>query len=262
MNLIELCAGYGSQALAFKKAGIPYDIVAWSEFDPESNKPLDSQPAVIAHNLLHPEAKGRNLGDMTKIDWEAWKREHSDIEVDLLTYSTPCQSISQAGLQHGLAEGSGTRSSILWYTENAVNVLRPKYLLQENVKALVSKKFRPDFFRWCRKLENLGYTNHVKVMNAADYGIPQHRERVFMLSVRNDIGRDTFKFPTPWQLETVLADVLEEEVDAKFFLRDEMVQKFLKNNEKEGDDMTYVVTGKFLTKDDVDKILRENEKDC
>lgn len=259
MNLIELCAGYGSQALAFKKAGIPYDIVAWSEIDPESKKPLDNQPAVIAHNLLHPEAKGRNLGDMTKIDWEAWRSEYPDIEIDLLTYSTPCQSISQAGLQHGLAEGSGTRSSILWYTEEAVRVLRPKYLLQENVKTLVSKKFKPDFLKWCGKLEDLGYTNYWKVMNAADYGIPQHRERVFMVSVRNDIERDTFKFPSPWKLDTVLADVLEEDADSNFFLRDEMVQKFLKNNEKEEDDMVYVVTDKFLTKEDVDEILRTNK---
>ena len=76
INLVELCAGYGSQALAFKQLGLSYDIVAWSEFDPESKKPLDEQPAVIAHNLLHPEAKGRNLGDMTKIDWKAWRKQH------------------------------------------------------------------------------------------------------------------------------------------------------------------------------------------
>lgn len=148
INLVELCAGYGSQALAFKQFGLPYDIVAWSEFDPESKKPLDEQPAVIAHNLLHPEAKGRNLGDMTKIDWKAWRKQHPQIEIDLLTYSTPCQSISQAGLQHGLTEGSGTRSSILWYTENAIRELLPKYLLQENVKALISRKFLPDFLKW------------------------------------------------------------------------------------------------------------------
>lgn len=177
INLVELCAGYGSQALAFKQLGLPYDIVAWSEFDPESKKPLDEQPAVIAHNLLHPEAKGRNLGDMTKIDWKAWRKQHPQIEIDLLTYSTPCQSISQAGLQHGLTEGSGTRSSILWYTENAIRELLPKYLLQENVKALISRKFLPDFLKWQRKVEALGYTNYWKVMNAKDYGVPQNRER-------------------------------------------------------------------------------------
>lgn len=255
INLVELCAGYGSQALAFKQLGLPYDIVAWSEFDPESKKPLDEQPAVIAHNLLHPEAKGRNLGDMTKIDWKAWRKQHPQIEIDLLTYSTPCQSISQAGLQHGLTEGSGTRSSILWYTENAIRELLPKYLLQENVKALISRKFLPDFLKWQRKVEALGYTNYWKVMNAKDYGVPQNRERVFMVSIRNDIERNTFTFPYPRKLQTVLADILEQDADKSFFLKDEMVEKFLRNKEKEGDEYIYRVTERKFTEGELQEIL-------
>lgn len=255
INLVELCAGYGSQALAFKQLGLPYDIVAWSEFDPESKKPLDEQPAVIAHNLLHPEAKGRNLGDMTKIDWKAWRKQHPQIEIDLLTYSTPCQSISQAGLQHGLTEGSGTRSSILWYTENAIRELLPKYLLQENVKALISRKFLPDFLKWQRKVEALGYTNYWKVMNAKGYGVPQNRERVFMVSIRNDLERNTFTFPSPRKLQTVLADILEQDADKSFFLKDEMVEKFLRNNEKEGDEYIYRVTDRKFTEGELQEIL-------
>lgn len=261
INIIELCAGYGSQALALKRLGIPYDVVAWAEFDPESKRPLDEQPAVIAHDLLHPEAKGRNLGDMTKIDWVKWRDEHPGVQIDLLTYSTPCQSISQAGLQHGLAEDSGTRSSILWYTENAIRALQPKYLLQENVKALVSKKFFPDFQKWCNRVEDLGYTNHWKIMDSSQYGVPQHRERVFMVSVRNDLGRDKFVFPSPYKLEKCLADVLEEDTDERYFLKEEMVQKFLKTNEQDGDEMIYMSTDKFLTQEEIDKIIAQNASD-
>ena len=254
INLIELCAGYGSQALAFKKLGIPYNISAWAEFDPESKRPLEQQPAVIAHDILHPEAKGRNLGDMTKIDWWAWREKHSE-EIDLLTYSTPCQSISQAGLQHGIAEDSGTRSSILWYTENAIRALQPRYLLQENVKALVSKKFMPDFQKWCNRVEDLGYTNYWKVMNAKDYGVPQNRERVFMVSVRNDIGRDSFKFPLPWELDKCLADVLEDDVEQQYFLADSMVQKFLENNEETKGEFAYAVTDHFLSEEEINNLM-------
>ena len=89
-TLVTLCSGYDSQGLAFKYCDIPFEILAWSEFDPESKAPLDKQPAVVAHNLLFPRWKDRNLGDMTKIDWDAWKQEHGYTSCDLLTYSTPC----------------------------------------------------------------------------------------------------------------------------------------------------------------------------
>lgn len=257
IKLIELCAGYGSQALAFKKLGMPYETVAWCEFDPESKRPIDQQPAVIAYKLLHPEAADKNLGDMTKVDWAKWRDEHPGIEVDLLTYSTPCQSISQAGLQHGIAEGSGTRSSILWDTAKAIETLQPRYLLQENVKALVSKKFLPDFHKWCKVVEDLGYTNYWKVMNAKDYGVPQNRERVFMLSVRNDLGRESFHFPLPWELKTCLADVLEEKVDESFFLSDSIVQKFLSKQENETEHMIYTTTDKFLSPESIEEIINQ-----
>ena len=258
INLVELCAGYGSQALAFKQLGLSYDIVAWSEFDPESKKPLDEQPAVIAHNLLHPEAKGRNLGDMTKIDWEKWKTENKGIEIDLLTYSTPCQSISNAGLQHGMKEGSGTRSSILWFTENAIRHLRPKYLLQENVKNIVSKKFRSDFLKWCSRVEQLGYKNFMKVLNAKDFGVPQSREREFMLSIRNDIGRKIFVFPPPMKLHKELIDVVNPGVDDEFFIQSKKVAHFLKTNENEGDDFIYVTTKNFLDKEEVQRLISDS----
>lgn len=251
INVITTFSGYDSQCLALRKAGIEFNLVAWAEFDPQSKQPLEKQPAVIAHNLLFPEYKDRNLGDMAKADWQRFK----GIDIDLFTYSFPCTDISQAGLMKGLSKDSGTRSSCLWYCEAAISTLRPKYLLMENVKNLVSKKFMPDFMQWYDVLQELGYTNYWKVMNAKDYGVPQNRERVFMVSIRNDLDRNSFTFPSPWELKMALADVLEEDADESFFLKDAMVEKFLRNNEKEGEEFIYKTTDRKFTEDELQEIL-------
>ena len=152
-------------------------------------------------------------------------------EVDLLTYSTPCQSISQAGKREGIAEGSGTRSAVLWYTLEALRRLRPRFALQENVAALVNQQNMPHFRRWQQQVSELGYDNYWAVLNAADYGVPQNRDRVFMLSVRKDLGLPPFRFPRPVRLERSIADVLEPDVDPRYFLRPESVGSFLTKNE-------------------------------
>lgn len=131
LRVVTLCSGYDSQLMALERIkhhhpGFDYTCVGWSEIDPYACK---------LHDANFPHLADKNLGDMTKIDWSKVP------DFDLLTYSTPCQSISQAGLQRGIEEGSGTRSSILWFTRNAIITKRPKFLLMENVKALVSKKF-------------------------------------------------------------------------------------------------------------------------
>lgn len=215
VNVITLCSGYDSQCMALDRikamhCEFDYELIAWCEID---------KYAIEAHNLVYPQWANRNLGDMTKVDWSAIKEP-----IDLLTYSTPCQDISNAGLQRGL--GEGTRSGILWDTARAIETLRPRFLLQENVKALVSKKFMPDFQRWLRTLEELGYTSYWKVLNATQFGVPQNRERVFCASVRNDQGQ-TFSFPEGWPLDKTVEDVLEDEADEKFYLRDQQVDKFL-----------------------------------
>lgn len=227
LKVVTLCSGYDSQCLALErlKRNYPdfdYELVAWAEYDPESKKQIQKQPAVIAHNALFPQWEERNLGDMTKIDWTKVD------DFDLLFYSTPCQSISQAGLQHGFAEGSGTRSSIIWNVRDAIRVKHPKYLCLENVKAMVSNKFLPMFNLWKSELEKFGYINFAKVLNAKDYGVPQNRERVFLVSIRiddeNNIPR--YYFPNPFKLDLKLKDVLEDNVDEKYYLSDEMLRRF------------------------------------
>lgn len=141
-----------------------------------------------------------------------------------------CQDISQAGKQMGLKEGSDTRSALLWHVADAVAVLRPKYLLQENVAVLVSEKFMPDFKLWLAKLESLGYVNRWARLNAKDYGVPQNRDRVFCLSMRRDVAFD-YQFPEAFPLQTRLEDVLDEEVSERYFLKDDAVRKFLQAND-------------------------------
>lgn len=150
-------------------------------------------------------------------------------DFDLLTYSTPCQDISTAGKQAGLIEGSDTRSSIIWYTKYAIQQKKPKYLLGENVKNLVGKNHRGEYFRWLQFLESEGYTNYYAIINAKDYGVPQHRERVFTVSILGD--HDIYHFPAPIPLEIRLKDILEEEVDDKYVLSETAIQGFLKHNE-------------------------------
>ena len=232
LKVVTLCSGYDSMCLALNRLReeypeFDYDLVAWSEFDPESKAPLEKQPAVIAHNALFPQWKDRNLGDMTKIDWE------SVPDFDLLFYSTPCQSISAAGLQHGFTEGSGTRSSIIWNVRDAVKIKRPKYLCLENVKAMVSSKFVGMFNLWQLELEKFGYKNFAMVLNSKDYGVAQNRERIFLVSIlsTDDDPEPKFHFPKPFPLEKRLKDVLEDHVDEKYYLSDKMLEYFNRVND-------------------------------
>ena len=143
-----------------------------------------------------------------------------------------CQDISVAGNQAGLEEGSNTRSSLLWECQRAITEKRPKFLLLENVAALVSQKFMPYFFRWFKTLEDLGYSSTWQVLNAKDYGVPQNRERVFLVSIRNDV-KFPYYFPLPLKLEKKLKDVLEDNVDEKYYLSDITVDFFQRNSEEQ-----------------------------
>ena len=142
-----------------------------------------------------------------------------------------CQDISVAGKQSGFEKGSGTRSGLLWECERVIKHVKPKYLLMENVKNLVGKKFKPGFEEWLQALEDIGYTNYWSVLNAKDYGIPQNRERVFCVSILGE--HEPYEFPKPVELELRLKDMLEDDVDDKFYLGKERIgQLKFKNSEK------------------------------
>lgn len=209
LRVFTAFSGYDSQCMALDRLGINYELVGWSEID---------KYAIKAHNAIYPQWADRNFGDMTKIDWNTVP------EFDLFTYSFPCTDISSTGKQQGLSKNSGTRSSLLWECQKAIENVWPKYLLMENVKALVSKKFMPEFQSWIDILSGLGYKNYWRVLNAKDYGVPQNRERVFMVSVLSD---EPYIFSEPFPLERKLKDVLGENVDEKYYIAQEKVDAFM-----------------------------------
>lgn len=212
IRVFEAFAGYGSQSMALRRLGIDFEVVGISEID---------KYAIQAYMAVHGDTP--NYGDISNIEWE------SVPDFDFLTYSFPCTDISTAGQQKGLAEGSGTRSSLLWKCRKAIEAKRPKYLLMENVKNLVSKKFTPYMKEWLRFLEGQGYSNYTKVLNAKDFGVPQNRERVFMVSI---LGDASFHFPKPLTLEKRLKDVLERDVDESFYLSKKMTDYLVRTDER------------------------------
>lgn len=211
LRLIELFAGIGSQTQALTNIGIAHKVVAISEID---------KYAIQSYEAMH--GKANNLGDIRKIE------ELPD--ADLWTYSFPCQDISVAGKGAGIKEG--TRSGLLFEVERLLRVASekgtlPKYLLLENVKNLVSKKFKADFDKWLDFLAELGYTNYWKVLNAKDYGIPQNRERVFCVSIRGE--HKPFVFPKPKELTIRLRDMIDEMVEEKFYLKENTIRSILRS---------------------------------
>ncbi len=221
LRVFEAFAGYGSQAMALDKIkeddpDFEYEVVGISEID---------KYALKAYEAVHGHCP--NYGDISKVDWAQVP------DFDFFTYSFPCTDISNAGLQKGLSEGSGTRSGLLWECRRAIEAKMPKHLMMENVKALVSKKFLPESQKWRNYLDGLGYESFAMVMNAKDYGVPQNRERVFMVSILREDENDvpSFLFPQPIPLELRLKDILEEEVDDKYVLSETAIQGFLKHNE-------------------------------
>lgn len=159
-------------------------------------------------------------------------RKGSVRRVDLLFYSTPCQSISQAGLQHGFTEGSGTRSSIIWNVRDALSILQPRFACLENVAAMVSKKFKPMFDLWRETVDGLGYASFAQKLNSKNYNVPQNRDRIFLFSVHKaknggDVG---YNFPPPMPLERRLDGILEDRAATKYYLNPVKVQEFVVNN--------------------------------
>ena len=222
IKLLELFGGIGACSKALDRLGIDYEIADYVEID---------KYAVKSFNAIH----NTNFEPQDITQWD------KDIKVDLVMHGSPCQDFSLAGLQAGGDEGSGTRSSLMYETIRIVEKLKPKYVIWENVKNLLSKKHRHNFDSYLEIMESLGYQNYYQVLNAKDYGIPQNRERVFTISIRDDsnykhctLGNSddldldwqvyNFSFPPKQELKLKLKDMLEDNVDEKYYLSDKMVK--------------------------------------
>ena len=212
LNVLSLFSGIGAFEKALDNLGISFNLLAYCEIDKYASK---------SYSIIHNVPEEKNLKDVTKIDI-------LDIEdpVDLITYGFPCQDISNAGKQKGFTDENGerTRSGLFFEALRIIDDYKPKFAIAENVKALVSKKFTEEFKTVLESLEEVGYNNYYAVLNAKDYGIPQNRERVFIISIRKDIDKG-FTFPNPIPLELRLKDLLEDEVDEIFYLSEKMQQK-------------------------------------
>lgn len=245
LKVLELFGGIGACSKALTNLGIEHEIVDLVEID---------KYAVKSFNAVH----GTDFEPQDITKWD------KDIECDLIMHGSPCQDFSVAGKQAGGDEGSGTRSSLMYETLRIVEKLKPKYVIWENVKNLLSKKHRHNFDAYLEAMEKLGYKNYYQVLNAKHYGVPQNRERVFTVSILCDkivyddynsnvradqdtIGTLTtncgaqasrngwkiienkisFTFPGPIPLEKKLKDVLEKEVDEKYYLTEKAVSCFM-----------------------------------
>ena len=238
IRLIELFGGVGSQAKALKNIGANFEHYKLVEFD---------KYCIKSYNAIH--GTDFNTQDIKQVKGEDLEIVDTDKFTYLLTYSFPCTDLSKAGKMEGMSEESGTRSSLLWEVKRLLQETKnlPQVLLMENVPEVHSSNNIGDFSKFISFLEKLGYSNFYADLNAKNYGIPQNRDRCFMVSLLGDFR---YEFPKPFKLEPRLKDMLENEADEKFYLSDKMIKCFF-----------YDETGNFPRGDIFLQVLkRTNEK--
>ena len=219
LRVLSLFSGIGAFEMALRNIEIDYELVNFCEND---------KYAIKSYCAIHGVDENLNLGDITKVSIENLPKD-----IDLITHGSPCQDFSVAGLQRGGDEGSKTRSSLMWNTVEIIKHCKPKYVIWENVKNVLSKKHKHNFDKYLKTLELLGYTNYWKVLNAKDYGVPQNRERVFVVSILGE--HKPYEFPKPIKLEKRLKNILEIEIDDKYYLSEKVQKRFKQTKSDNGE---------------------------
>lgn len=212
---------------------------------PMDNKAIARKPEKWLRETYNNIKATHNLVDITKVHADDLDITDTDKYHYFMTYSFPCQDLSKAGKQKGMAKGSGTRSSMLWEVERILGELweqkkLPQVLLMENVPDVIGTKNIAHFNQWYAKLEAIGYQSYYKILNAKDYGIPQSRERCFMVSI---LGDYSYEWPKPIPLKLRLKDLLEQEVDEKYYIPESKIESML-NTHFNSEKLEYIVQNK------------------
>lgn len=220
IRYISLFSGIGAFEKALENIGVEYNLLRYCEVDKFASK---------AYSIMHDIPESRNLWDITKVDEKALPTD-----IDLITYGFPCQDISIGGYMRGFVDDDGnkTRSGLFFDALRIIEHCKPKIAIAENVKNLTSKSMKEQFRTVLESLESAGYNNYWQVLNAADYGIPQKRERIFIVSIRKDTDDGTFRFPPAVPLSKCMGDFLDNNVSEKYYLSAIQVDKFWRH-EKE-----------------------------
>ncbi|MCL2837621.1 MAG: DNA cytosine methyltransferase [Oscillospiraceae bacterium] len=200
MNVLELFGGIGAWSKALARLNIPHNLVGFFEID---------KYAAQAYCAIHGEPISKCLGDIRYIEADKLPK------VDVIFASPPCQSFSVAGKQSGMSD---ERGKLFLDTLRIIEQTKPKVCLIENVKGLTFKKFEAELAYILSYLDGLSYNVYTQILDAKDYGIPQSRKRVFFVCIRKDLDSGTFEFPAPQPLEFFLADLLEADVDEKYYI--------------------------------------------
>ena len=214
LKMLSLFSGIGAFEQALKNIGVDYELINFCEIDKYASK---------AYCLIHNENEEKNLKDVTRINIDNLPND-----IDLLTHGSPCQSFSSVGKQEGGDKGSGTKSSLMWYSVEIIKHKMPKIVVWENVKNVLSQKHKHNFDKYINELDKLGYHSYYKVINAKDMGVPQNRERIFVISLLDD---KKFIFPQKKQLTKTLKDYIDEKVDEKYIVPYNNMKNFCSNNE-------------------------------
>lgn len=225
LKVRTLFSGIGSPESALKKLGVDFEIVDFCEID---------KYAVKSYCAIHGVDECKNLGDILTVDTTNLPY------ADLLVWGFPCQDISVAGKQRGIQEGE-TRSGLYYEGFRILKETMPKYSIIENVKNLVGKSFKADFESMLNDIESIGYNNYWQVLNAKNYGIPQNRERVFVVNIRKDVDTGDFSFPEGFDNRLRLKDFLEDEVDEKFYISQEKTEKLMSQIKDKNQEISYCI---------------------
>ena len=298
IKMIEIFSGIGAQAKALDNLPIPHEVVATMDVDKEAivsytSMRYDLEKEIANYEFPSKEAMVSEL-QLKNVGFDFVKQKHSitmktnidkvklyyisdklsknlgDVSlqkelpyVDIVFHSSPCQDYSCAGKGAGGDEGSETRSSLMWESLRLIGTSMPRFIVWENVAAVLSGKHRHNFLKYLERLSEMGYESAFELLNSKNYGVPQNRLRIFCVSrkIEDESDRDTttreckssnkqvintmkeirenhpnikiwegFTFPEPIPLTTRLKDILEHNVDEKYYLPDDRIEKILNSS--------------------------------